>query len=119
MMKARADDRRIFDSGVQPNVLAIQESKGLDAKGDYRRPECPDPEGKGPAVQSSLRGDRRRGDAASQPKELVSQGRISRRPDILHLIQLFDHGKTFGSLIQVPDSVATKLSEIAERTEKA
>ena len=26
------DDRRIFASGVQPHVLAIQESKGLDAK---------------------------------------------------------------------------------------
>ena len=32
IMKARADDRRIFDSGVQPHVLAIQDSKGLDAK---------------------------------------------------------------------------------------
>ena len=32
MMKARADDRRIFSSGIQPHVLAIQESKGLDAQ---------------------------------------------------------------------------------------
>jgi hypothetical protein len=32
MMKAREDDRRIFSSDVQPHVLAIQESKGLDAK---------------------------------------------------------------------------------------
>ncbi len=31
MMKARADDRRIFDSGVQPHVLAIQESQGMNA----------------------------------------------------------------------------------------
>src|SRR3984893_4278691 len=31
MMKARADDRRIFDSEVKPNILAFQESKGLDA----------------------------------------------------------------------------------------
>src|SRR6266571_1930811 len=32
MMKARADDRRIFASGIQPHVLAIQESKGLNAQ---------------------------------------------------------------------------------------
>ena len=32
MMKARADDRRIFANGIQPHVLAIQESKGLNAQ---------------------------------------------------------------------------------------
>jgi hypothetical protein len=32
MMKARADDRRIFDSGIQPHIAAMQDSKGLDAK---------------------------------------------------------------------------------------
>src|SRR5437867_1480068 len=32
MMKARADDRRIFANGVQPHVLAIQESTGLNAQ---------------------------------------------------------------------------------------
>src|SRR6266511_1007943 len=34
VMKARADDRRILkdEAKVQPNVLALQESKGLDAK---------------------------------------------------------------------------------------
>jgi hypothetical protein len=31
MMKARADDRRIFENGAKPHVIAIQESKGLDA----------------------------------------------------------------------------------------
>ena len=30
LMKARADDRRIFADHVQPNVVAIQESKGLE-----------------------------------------------------------------------------------------
>src|SRR5262249_50660833 len=32
MMKAKVDARRIFASGVQPNVMALQESKGLNAK---------------------------------------------------------------------------------------
>ena len=34
MMKARTDDRRIFASSVQPHILAIQESKGLNAQTD-------------------------------------------------------------------------------------
>ena len=31
LMKARADDRRLFDDPPRLNVLALQESKGLDA----------------------------------------------------------------------------------------
>jgi SAM-dependent methyltransferase len=31
MMKARADDRRIFDREAKPNVLAFQDSRGMDA----------------------------------------------------------------------------------------
>jgi hypothetical protein len=31
MMKARADDRRIFDGDAKPNVLSFQESNGIDA----------------------------------------------------------------------------------------
>lgn len=32
MMKARADDRRLFERGVQLNVTALQESTGFDAE---------------------------------------------------------------------------------------
>ena len=32
MMKARADDRRLFERGVQLNVLALQDSTGFDAE---------------------------------------------------------------------------------------
>ena len=35
MMKAREDDRRIFASAVQPHVLAIQESKGMECERDH------------------------------------------------------------------------------------
>src|SRR6478672_6771408 len=31
MMKARADDRRIFDSEAKPSILAFEDSSGLDA----------------------------------------------------------------------------------------
>ena len=31
MMKARADDRRIFDSEAKPNILAFEDSQGMNA----------------------------------------------------------------------------------------
>jgi hypothetical protein len=91
MMKARADDRRIFAQGIQPHVLSIQESKGLDAK------EITE------ALNAPLGGN-------------VAKGDIS-QADVAHLIDLFEHGKTFGSLIQVPERLAEKLPAIAQRVE--
>jgi hypothetical protein len=92
MMKARADDRRIFDSGIQPHVLAIQESKGLDAK------EITE------ALNAPLGGNGAKGD--------ISQA------DVAHLIDLFEHGKTFGSLIEVPEKLAERLPVIDQRVKE-
>ena len=89
MMKAREDDRRIFYSGIQPHVLAIQESKGLDAK------EITE------ALNAPLESGGTTGDIA--------------QADITHLFDLFTHGKTFGSLVRVPDALAKKTIAIAER----
>jgi hypothetical protein len=77
MMKARADDRRIFSSSFQPNVLAIQESKGLNVN----------------RIADHLLGN-------------ISG--VSRQ-DIAELLELFNHGKTFGSLLRIPDELAEKL----------
>ncbi len=88
-MKARADDRSIFDRDAQPQVLSIQESKGLDAQ------EITE------ALNQPL------GDNA--PVGDIIQ------TDITHLIDLFEHGKTFGSLIRVPELLAEKLPAIAQR----
>jgi hypothetical protein len=92
MMKARVDDRRIFTSGVQPNVVAIQESKGLNAKALTEALNVP-------LVQGEKTGEK---------------GNIS-PSDIADLINLFEHGKTFGSLIQVPPTLAEKLPVIGHR----
>ena len=35
MMKARADDRDIFDRGIQPNIVSIQESKGIKSENEF------------------------------------------------------------------------------------
>ena len=92
MMKARADDRRIFASGVQPNVIAIQESKGLNAKALTEALNVP----------------------LAQGEKQGEKGNIS-PADITDLINLFEHGKTFGSLIQVPPTLAEKLPAIGQR----
>jgi type II restriction/modification system DNA methylase subunit YeeA len=94
MMKAREDDRRIFASGMQPHILAIQESKGLNAK----------------EVTEALNAPLEYGEKQGQ------QGDIP-QADVSHLIELFEHGKTFGSLIRVPKELAEKLPAIAERVQ--
>jgi len=88
MMKARADDRNVFERDVQPHVLSFQESKGMNAKD----------------VTDSL----------NAPLNDGSTGDIS-QADIAQLIELFEHAKTLGSLIHIPDRLAEKLSLIEKR----
>jgi hypothetical protein len=95
MMKARADDRRIFASGVQPHVLAIQESKGLNAQ----------------QITEALNRPLDAGETKGQPGDIA-------QVDVTQLITLFEHGKTFGSLIRVPENLAEKLPAIAERMQE-
>ena len=84
MMKARADDRQIFVRGTQPNIVAIQASKELNTTD----------------VVASLGG-------------LDSNKKYSRQ-DVDQLIKLFEQGKTFGSLIEVPEPLLEKLPKIID-----
>jgi hypothetical protein len=88
MMKARADDRRIFDSEAKPNILAFQSSRGMNAA----------------EITHAL----------NSPTGSIEEGRVS-QGDIASLLTLFENAKTFGSLIRVPPKVATKVSEIEQR----
>ena len=91
LMKARADDRRLFtatdDAGnLQPpklNVLSLQESKGLNAD----------------AIDQAINSVR---------AELV-ETQVVRQ-----LIATFEHAKTFGSLIQIPYALKTHLAVLPE-----
>src|SRR5712691_3157955 len=94
MMKARADDRRIFANSVQPHVLAIQESKGLNAQ----------------EITEALNRPLDAGETKGQPGNIT-------QADVAQLITLFEHGKTFGSLIRVPENLTAKLPAIAERVQ--
>ncbi|RAR50657.1 UNVERIFIED_CONTAM: N-6 DNA methylase [Acidovorax defluvii] len=88
LMKARADDRRLFtatdDSGnLQPpklNVLSLQESKGLSLD-----------------------------ELATHLAPFKVQ-----RATITALVETFEHAKTFGSLIQIPYALKTHLAVLPE-----
>ena len=88
LMKARADDRRILNGKAQPNIVCFVESKGLN------------PADLVIAINQEIVG--------------VGSGNIAQF-DISELVELFEHAKTFGSLIQVPPAIANKLEVIEAR----
>lgn len=117
MMKARADDHRLFSESVNLNVLSLQESNGLDANilirsleeildssalkadlggiGIELAPQDLFPESH---LQSSL------GESNSENKKSKEFGSI-----VTMLIKTFTDAKTFGSLITVPEQLRAKL----------
>jgi len=85
LMKARADDRRLFNDPPRLKVLSLQESKGLEL------------------------------DELST--HLAPFG--VQRGTIKALLDAFEHAKTFGSLIQIPDVLNAQLPALAEELGKA
>lgn len=113
MMKARADDRRVFGREVQPQVLSIQESKGLNAKQLTDAINAP--------VVLSKRPDSDEFEFMEDvntplfsKKNLAVKGEIE-ESDIAALVALFEKAKTLGSLITVSPELAEKLPTIAKR----
>jgi len=89
MMKARADDRRIFENGTRPHVLAIENNPGLsdDVLQVFTTDYTDKTDKNEYAVSVSIH-------------------------DMRNLLKLFEHGKTFGSLIRVPEKLADRLPHI-------
>lgn len=113
MMKARVDDRRIFANGVQPNVLALQESKGLSARklvNALNTPIVKNP--LPPSGEFEFMNDLR---FPLFSKERMGVKGDLAEEDIAALVELFANAKTFGSLIQVPSTLAEKLPAIGQR----
>lgn len=79
LMKARSDDRRLFNDPPKLNVLSLQDSKGLNVD--------------------------------EIATHLASFG--FQRAPLKALLGAFEHGKVFGSLIQIP---ATLVSQLATMT---
>ena len=106
LMKARADDRRIFADHVQPNVIAIQESKGLE---NLLRPDPAAAKGVGelPFADSDLFPQTAKQLTLTKPNQESPLAAVE--PCLRELIKLFEHGKNFGSLIRVPTELAAQL----------
>lgn len=106
LMKAREDDRRIFSRGVRLNVMALQSTQHLDAGTLWHN--------------LNLTGDWDQGQSQnlfeSEQQELASNDNTYKA--IVDLLERFQDAKTFGSLIEVPNSfevpLKTLLGEITE-----
>ncbi|MEI4488938.1 BREX-1 system adenine-specific DNA-methyltransferase PglX [Frigidibacter sp. MR17.14] len=107
LMKARADDRRLLSSENPPalNVMAIQDSKGLDAE-EIARALLP--RGRFELVPS---GDLMP-ETLAQPT--LSSGRSEKisAACVKKIIDLFSEAKNFGSLIRVPEDILHELKEL-------
>ncbi|MGM0985269.1 MAG: BREX-1 system adenine-specific DNA-methyltransferase PglX [Pseudomonadota bacterium] len=102
LMKAREDDRRIFSRGARLNVMALQSTQHLDASSLWR--------------DLNLTGDWHQGQSQSlfegEQKELSSNDNTYKA--IADLIERFQDAKTFGSLIEVPNSLEAPLKSLLE-----
>lgn len=112
MMKARADDRRIFESEVKPNVLSFHESNGLDATAITN------------ALNAPVRNVTPREYLFEEIEEAETPLLALKRPeqkgavsheDVSSLLAAFKDAKTFGSLIQISSGLLAKLPEVESR----
>ncbi|QBJ76911.1 BREX-1 system adenine-specific DNA-methyltransferase PglX [Aquitalea sp. USM4] len=108
LMKARADDRRLFDETPKLNVHALQDSHQLDtaALADTILASA--------LQQVGSNGGDLFGGGSSQQQH--SSGITSH--DLRELIDFFAYGKTFGSLLTLPAALANKLPKLAALLEQ-
>lgn len=91
LMKARANDRGILEKKVQPNILCFVESKDCDFASLTA------------AINSNIKGIGK----ATIEESLIEE-----------LVKLFEHAKTFGSLIQIPEELPVRLQELEDRLQQ-
>jgi len=114
MMKARADDRRIFDSKAKPNILAFQDSQGLSADDITHALNSPILNEPSPPKKMLCEEIEDEKAGLFSKKNMGMNGQVA-QDDIASLLALFENAKTFGSLIQVPPKLAATLPEIERR----
>jgi hypothetical protein len=113
-MKARADDRRIFDHEVQPNVRSLVQTDGIHAEDIAAAMNVSASKETAPPGQLFETEDNlfTRATSAATASSTVAVS------DVKALINLFEHAKTFGSLIQVPPTLAARLSQIEQKCQE-
>ena len=120
LMKARADDRRLFDNPPKLNVLALQESKGLNADEIIHSLQSAivgqvSPQG----VTRQTRAEFADNDLFpnSRPQMNLGESVVAETVEsqsIRLLIDIFTHAKTFGSLIQIPSKLNEQVATLAD-----
>ncbi len=114
MMKARADDRRIFDSEAKPNILAFEDSQGMNPADITHALNSPINKEEMPPSEFLFEEIENENTPLFSKRALAEKGHVS-QGDIASLLALFENARTFGSLIQVPPRLAAKLPEIERR----
>jgi type II restriction/modification system DNA methylase subunit YeeA len=136
LMKARADDRRLFDNPPKLNVLSLQESTGLDADEIIQALQSAAVGRVHPKGYESPQGVTRQiraefGDTdlypGTFPQMNLGESVVTNtsgyaaltQPTIAALIDTFAHAKTFGSLIQIPPELNAQLTTLAAGLQQA
>lgn len=102
LMKACADDRTVLRNAPKLNVLALQDSEGLDADALAKALLPQERFEMVPSVDLLP-------ETLTQPTLAARQPTSPEAKAITALVNLFDGAKTFGSLITVPDAVMQSL----------
>ena len=127
LMKARSDDRRLFNEPVKLNVLSLQESKGLDADELTRALQTVEDKVSSQGGTIASTGGFGNDDLFPGTRPQSSLGYFNpadikddpARPVIAALVATFAHAKTFGSLIQIPKALHSQLAATAQRLQLA
>jgi hypothetical protein len=116
MMKARADDQRIFEYGMRPNIVCIQETNGVDIEQVIQavtcefKPSCSNPNPEEFDFMTTITSP-----LFSKQKSFANKSDDSLASEIRQLLNLFENGKTFGSLMRVPLGLKDKLPDMERR----
>jgi type II restriction/modification system DNA methylase subunit YeeA len=103
LMKARKDDRRILSrDDLKLNIMAIQETSSFDAEALTKNLL------KEKVIRFAGENELFPDFKGQMALRAVKRYEVS-RDDVIELLELFQHGKTFGSLITIPDELAEKL----------
>ena len=111
LMKARKDDRKILSrSSVMLNIMAIQETSSFDTEALTKNLL------KEKVIRFTGENELFPDFKGQMALRAVKRPEVS-RDDVVELLELFNHGKTFGSLITIPESLAEKLPLFASLIE--
>jgi hypothetical protein len=110
LMKARADDRRILDGKTQPHVLALVQTKGMDAADIATALNVPILKEPLPPPDQLFEDE----DTLFTKQRMSVAGDVS-QTDVAALIALFEDAHNLGSLITMPPKLAARLPLIEQR----